>query len=159
MMPEVCLKRHMSCINIALIGQSLYSTLSFAFMVHSDSRALFSRLNTATLLAATTDRTPADHLKLVFPLCWVVAQIAWAMHAGDAELKKGRFEDQTNWQWALQTLLHGIEFLLKCHVKPGVFVAQVRCAYPRVLCTLVAITMPLSLHHVAALLTALVVAP
>jgi hypothetical protein len=55
-----------------------------------------------------------------------MVQIAWAMHSGEALLKKGTFDGQTNWQWSLQTLLHGLEFLFKCHVGPGVFVAQVR---------------------------------
>ena len=55
-----------------------------------------------------------------------MVQIAWAMHAGEDVLKKGTFDKQTNWQWSLQTLLHGLEFLFKCHLKPAVFVAQVR---------------------------------
>lgn len=54
-----------------------------------------------------------------------MVQIAWAMQSGDVLLKKGTFDGQTNWQWSLQTLLHGLEFLFKCHLKPAVFVAQV----------------------------------
>lgn len=67
----------------------------------------------------------ADHLKLMFPLCWTMVQIAWSMHSGAAVLKNGTFDSQTNWHWSMQTLLHGLEFLFKCHLKPGVFVAQV----------------------------------
>lgn len=78
------------------------------------------------LLVANATRPPADHLKLVFPLCWSMVQIAWSMHSGEAVLKKGTFDKQTNWQWSLQTLLHGLDFLFKCHLKPDSFVAQVR---------------------------------
>jgi hypothetical protein len=67
----------------------------------------------------------ADHLKLIFPMCWAVAQIAWAMVDGEDVLRSGIYDGKTNQAWALQTLLHGVEFLLKCHVKADAFVIQV----------------------------------
>lgn len=39
-------------------------------------------------------------------------------------MKAGTFEGQTNWHWAIQTLVHGVEFLLKCHVAEASFVVQ-----------------------------------
>lgn len=68
----------------------------------------------------------ADHLKLVFPMCWSVTQVAWSMISGETLLKDGRFDGHSNWHWAVQTLTHGLDFLAKCHVKPDTFVVQVR---------------------------------
>jgi hypothetical protein len=68
---------------------------------------------------------PADHLKLTFPLCWTVCQIAWAMIDGKEMLKSSFYDDESNWKWARQTLEHGLDYLIKCHVSPGCFVAQV----------------------------------
>jgi hypothetical protein len=69
----------------------------------------------------------ADHLKLMFPMCWSVVQIAWAMIDGIDILKRGTFDGKSNYAWALQTLIHGVNFLLKCHYKDDAFVIQVRC--------------------------------
>jgi hypothetical protein len=68
----------------------------------------------------------ADHLKLMFPMCWSVVQIAWAMIDGLEILKGGTFDGKSNYAWALQTLIHGVNFLLRCHYKDDAFVIQVR---------------------------------
>jgi hypothetical protein len=62
----------------------------------------------------------------MFPMCWTVAQIAWAMIDGKQMLKAGKFDGKTNWEWAVQTLEHALDFMFRCHLKPGSFVAQVR---------------------------------
>lgn len=46
------------------------------------------------------------------------------MHTGVSVMQEGTFEGQTNWHWAVQTLVQGIEFLLKCHVDDASFVVQ-----------------------------------
>lgn len=69
----------------------------------------------------------ADHLKLVFPLTWAVTQIAWSIIDGAAILKHGSRDGKTNYDWAMQTLIHGVEFLCKCHYKDDAFVIQVLC--------------------------------
>eukprot|EP00892_Ulva_mutabilis_P003515 jgi/Ulvmu1/1535/UM011_0265.1 len=66
-----------------------------------------------------------DHLKLIFPLAWAVTQVAWAMHTGVETMKAGSFDNHTNWHWGTQTLLHGLEYLMKCHVDTATFVVQV----------------------------------
>ena len=70
----------------------------------------------------------ADHLKLMFPFFWAVTQLAWAMLDGKDILQSGKFGGgpQSNWDWALQTLLFGVEFLLRCHSKDDALVIQVR---------------------------------
>lgn len=66
-----------------------------------------------------------DHLKLVFPLAWSATQVAWAMHSAPHVLEMGMFEGHSNWQWALQTLRHGLDFLLRCTAEPDTVVVQV----------------------------------
>ena len=80
-----------------------------------------------TLALATPLPAHADHLKLVFPLTWAVTQIAWSIIDGAAIFKHGSRDGKTNYDWAMQTLIHGVEFLRKCHHKDDAFVAQVLC--------------------------------
>jgi Glycosyl hydrolase family 9 len=68
----------------------------------------------------------ADHLKLMFPYCWAVSQVAWAMVDGTWWLQNRRFRGGSNWDWAVQTLLHGVDFLRRCHFKADEFVLQAR---------------------------------
>ena len=68
----------------------------------------------------------ADHLKLMFPMGWTVATMAWGIIDGQEYLASQRFDGKSNLQWALQTLEYGLEFLLDCSFDSGEFVAQVR---------------------------------
>jgi hypothetical protein len=65
-------------------------------------------------------------MKLVFPMSWSVAQLAWSMVDGEDMLKRGTFDGKSNWHWAMRTLEHGLSFLFRCHLTFGSFVAQVR---------------------------------
>ena len=64
----------------------------------------------------------------MFPMCWAIAQIAWSMVDGANVLSGGTFDGKSNHAWPLQALLHGVNFLFKCHVKSNAFVIQVRPA-------------------------------
>jgi hypothetical protein len=68
----------------------------------------------------------ADHLKLMFPMCWAVTEIAWAMIDGEQLLRRDIFEGKSNWDWAERTLRFGVEYLLACHIKDDAFVVQAR---------------------------------
>ena len=68
----------------------------------------------------------ADHLKLTFPMSWAVTQIAWSVIDGRELLKHGTYDGRNNYVWALQTLLHGVDYLLRCHVADDALVVQVR---------------------------------
>ena len=67
----------------------------------------------------------ADHLKLIFPMCWAVTNLAWSLIDGADVLKATKYDGKSNYEWALATLLHGVDFLLKCHIKDDAFVIQV----------------------------------
>lgn len=67
----------------------------------------------------------ADHLKLVFPLAWSVTNMAWAMRDGRRLLTHTHFGGSSNWEWGMQTLQYGVDFLLACDFGNGEFVAQV----------------------------------
>jgi hypothetical protein len=67
----------------------------------------------------------ADHLKLMFPMSWAIANMAWAMEDGKSMLKNARFQGRSNWDWGKQSLQHGLSFLLKCHIRSNEFVVQV----------------------------------
>lgn len=54
-----------------------------------------------------------------------MTNIAWAMLDGKDLLQAGSFDGKTNWEWAMQTLEYGMEFLLKCKFENGQFVTQV----------------------------------
>ena len=88
--------------------------------MHATQRGLSDGLQQPTL------RIRADHLKLIFPMCWAVTQIAWAIIDGSAVLRKGSYDGKSNLDWALQTLIHGASYLLQCHIKDDAFVIQVR---------------------------------
>jgi hypothetical protein len=59
-------------------------------------------------------------------MCWAVANIAWSMVDGGALLKHTEYDGRSNYEWALQTLLQGVHFLIKCHVREDAFVIQAR---------------------------------
>ena len=63
---------------------------------------------------------------LLFPLCWTITQLSWAMIDGANVLKRGQFDGQSNWEWAMRTLLHGVDYILRCHVEPDKLVVIVR---------------------------------
>lgn len=67
----------------------------------------------------------ADHLKLMFPMCWTVSHMAWAMAEGKRMLKSAEYDGVSNWDAACHSLEHALEFLLNCYISPGEFVAQV----------------------------------
>lgn len=62
----------------------------------------------------------------MFPMCWTVAQIAWAMIDGADVLKAATYGGKSNYAWAMQTLVHGVDFLMRCHYRDDSFVVQVR---------------------------------
>ena len=68
----------------------------------------------------------ADHLKLMFPMGWTVATMAWGVLEGKEYLSSQQFDGKSNLAWAIQTLEYGLEFLLDCSFGNGEFVAQVR---------------------------------
>ena len=68
----------------------------------------------------------ADHLKLVFPMAWSVTSMAWAMRDGRRLLTHTHFDGSSNWEWGMQTLEYGVNFLLNCDFGNGEFLAQVR---------------------------------
>jgi hypothetical protein len=67
----------------------------------------------------------ADHLKLMFPMSWTVSHIAWSMAEGKSMLKGARWDGRSNWDAAVHSLDHALDFLFRCYIKPGEFVAQV----------------------------------
>ena len=71
----------------------------------------------------------AGHLKLMFPMAWAITNMAWAMIDGRTMLETATYHDETNWDWAAQTLEYGAEFLLKCSFDNGEFVVQVCLQY------------------------------
>jgi hypothetical protein len=96
-----------------------------------------------------------DHLKLMFPMCWAVTQIAlfvWCVFLcvfflfafacfvvfvftvcfsvfffldGQEQLWRNTFEGKSNLEWAMKMLRFGVEYLLACHIKDDAFVVQV----------------------------------
>lgn len=70
----------------------------------------------------------ADHLKLMFPMGWTIATMAWGILDGQALLTKQSYDGKSNLAWALETLEYGLEFLLDCSFDDGEFVYQVRPA-------------------------------
>ena len=66
----------------------------------------------------------------MFPMAWTVANMAWAMVDGKEMLQDTYYDDKTNWEWAVQTLEYGAEFLLDCSFGDGEFVVQVRALHP-----------------------------
>ena len=67
----------------------------------------------------------ADHLKLMFPLFWSVMNIAWGMADGAYWLRNANFQKESNYTWAMQTLLHGLDFMQRCHYARDKLVIQV----------------------------------
>ena len=51
--------------------------------------------------------------------------MAWAMAEGKRMLKSAEYDGVSNWDAACHSLEHALEFLLKCYISPGEFVAQV----------------------------------
>ena len=70
-------------------------------------------------------RMHAGHLKLMFPMGWTIATLAWGILDGYQLLAKQTYDGQTNLAWGLETLEYGLEFLLDCSFDDGEFVAQV----------------------------------
>lgn len=52
--------------------------------------------------------------------------MAWAMAEGKSMLKNAQFDGRSNWDAACHSLEHALDFLLKCYISRGEFVAQVR---------------------------------
>lgn len=66
-----------------------------------------------------------DHLKLVFPMAWTIATMAWSVLDSHSLLGSQNFDGNNNKKWALDSLEYGLEFLLDCSYDNGEFVAQV----------------------------------
>ena len=62
----------------------------------------------------------------MFPKAWAIANMAWAMYDGKSMLKGASYGGKSNWFWAQQSLEHGLDFLLRCHVADDKFVVQVQ---------------------------------
>ena len=69
----------------------------------------------------------ADHLKLIFPLCWALSQLAWAIVDGSPVLRNSAFQGSSNFNWAQKTLQFGLDFLMRCHLANETLVVQVCC--------------------------------
>lgn len=70
-------------------------------------------------------RAFADHLKLIYPMCWAVTHMAWSMAEGKRLLKETSFDGQSNWDAAVRNHAHALDFLFRCHLNLGEFVCQV----------------------------------
>ena len=70
----------------------------------------------------------------MFPMAWTIANMAWAMIDGETMLKTSTYDDQSNWEWAVQTLEYGAEFLLRCSFDDGEFVVQVSFSHYQLRC-------------------------
>lgn len=62
----------------------------------------------------------------MFPFNWTVLNIAWGMVDGRGVLKGTHYDDWSNWDWAMNTLLYGADYILRCLLAVDAFVTQVR---------------------------------